>query len=492
MYVTLNISNTSIRLLAVEGRRVTRWGEAPLASGLVRDGLILQPPAVGEAIGALLKETRIPGESVITCLTGLVFTYRFLSLPRMKPALRDEAIRRAARKEIPLPLEEVYFSSQNMGIRQNEQDIFISGVARHLVDATLQTLAAASVKPYLMDLKPLALARAANRGEAIIVSLEPDCFDIVLVVKGIPVILYTASPRWEGATPEENIRQVADELMKTVGFYNSTHLQEPISPTTPLLLTGKLSSEAATAGLIQNEVEYTVEPLVPQLQFPADLPVASYTANMGLALKRVPAKAATKEDGARFHDININILAGKYRPPKPKPISAKRFLAVTVLILAVVLIFPVYRLLSQAGAETARLQADLAGINRELDQTALAASQAAQTETAIRSLTGQTGALEQEYKTILAHRGDLTNDLRLVTGALPPQTVFTSLKVDSKQITVEGEALNPYQVVSYALALEALQRFQQVLITEIDEAPASAAPDEARQVTTFKIVISRY
>jgi type IV pilus assembly protein PilB len=35
------------------------------------------------------------------------------------------------------------------------------------------------IEPYLMDLQPLALARAASRREAIIVNMEPDCFDIV-------------------------------------------------------------------------------------------------------------------------------------------------------------------------------------------------------------------------------------------------------------------------------------------------------------------------
>lgn len=497
MYVTLNISTTGIRLLSVKGRYVTKWGEASLAPGLVRDGLILQPPAVGEAIDALLKETNIPRERIITCLTGLMFTYRFLTLPRMKPAFQDEAVQRAARKEIPLPLEELYLSWQPVGIRQNEQDFLVVGVARNLVDAMVQTLAVASVEPYFMDLKPLALARAANRGEAIVVSLEPDCFDIVLVVKGLPVIMYTASPRWGGATLDENARQLVDELLKTVSFYNNSHPEGPISSTIPLLLTGELSSEATAARLIQDESGYVVEPLVPQLQFPADLPVASYAANMGLALKKIPS-AAAKGGITSFHDIDVNVLSGKYRKARARPVSMKRILSLLVLTAAIALLFPMYQLLSQAKVETMRLQTELSQVDQEIYQAELAMEKAKQVETTIRDISEDTKTLEQEHRAILAHQGDFTSALRLVTEALPPQTYFTSIEMEKEQLNVRGETDSPFSVISYALALEAQARFSEVQITGIDETLAMAAeetematPEKESYVITFTIAMSK-
>jgi len=198
MYVTLNISTTSIRLLSVKGRQVRQWGSIRLVPGLVRDGLILQPKAVGAAINALFESTKVPKKRVIISITGLTFTYRILSLPRMKPALQQEAIQRAARKEMALPLEELYLSWQVIGSRHDELDFFVLGVPRNLIDALAETFAEAEVKDYIMDLTPLALARAANRGDALIVALEPDCFDIVLVANGIPTIMHTITPRGDG------------------------------------------------------------------------------------------------------------------------------------------------------------------------------------------------------------------------------------------------------------------------------------------------------
>jgi Tfp pilus assembly protein PilN len=498
MYVTLNISSTSIRLLSVTGRQVTRWGDAPLAPGLVRDGLVLQPPVVGEAIDTLFREAKIPNKRVITCLSGLPFTYRFFNLPRLKPALQEEAVLRAAKKEIPLPLEELYLSWQPVTTRQNEQDFFVVGVARNLVDALVRALAVASVEPYLTDLKPLALARAANRGEAIIASLEPDCFDIVLVVKGVPVIMYTASPRWEGATPEENTRQLVDELLKTVDFYNGNHPQEPISASTPLLLTGELSSEAATAGLIQNESGYVVEPLTPQLHFPAELPVASYTVNIGLALKKTPPRPTAKEGVAGFHDINVDVLSRKSPEGNPQPVSMKRVLSLFALVLVVALMLPAYQLRSGTRVETTRLQTELIQVDQEIYQMELTVKRAEQMEIAIRETTAGATAIATEQENILAHKGEFTSDLRLVTEALPPQTYFTYINIGKERLEVQGETGTLADVINYALALEAQERFSEVRIMEIDETATEveqetgmASPEEESTMITFGIALEK-
>jgi type IV pilus assembly protein PilM len=498
MYATLNISATGIKLLSVKGRQVKKWGDAPLEPGLVRDGLILQPKAVGETISALFKSTRIPKERVITSLTGLSFTYRILSLPRMKPALLEEAILRGARKEIPLPLEELYLSWQLLGGKQDEQDFFILGVPRNLIDGMIQTLAEAGVEPYLMDLKPLALARAAHREDALIVDLEPDCFDIVLVVKGVPAIMHTVTPKGEGATLEDNIQRLADELLRTVKFYESSHPENPLSPTTPLLLTGELSAEAATSQLIQAEIEYPVEPLVPPLIFPSDLPIASYASNMGLALKKIPPKTISKGDAARFRDINLNVLSGKYRKARARPMGMRYMSLVAVFLIAIGLLFPVYQVKRQAEAETMRLQSELSGVSREFNQARRVSDEAKLVEAAINEITDDVETLKQEHRDILANGGNFANSLELVTDTLPAQAYFTSIEIAADRITVQGETDTPFTVINYVMALEAQGRFSEVRIIEIGEArpvetevTGTEAADAGINVITFDIVISQ-
>jgi len=475
----------------------------PLAPGLVRDGLILQPKAVGAAIDALFKSTKAPKERVIISLTGLPFTHRILSLPRMKPASLHEAIQRGARKEMPLPLEELYLSWQAIDGGHDELNFFVLGVPRNLIDAVVQTLAEAGVKPYLMDLKPLALARAANRGDAIIVDLEPDCFDIALVANGIPAIMHAITPRGEGASLEDNIRRLTDELSKTVKFYNSNHPENPLSPTTPLLLTGELSADATTGKLIRAETGYPVEPLVPPLKLSPDLPVALYATNIGLALKKVPLKAISKEDATRFHDINLNILSDKYRA-RAYRVPMRRILLTLALTIAIGLLFPMYQLRSQAVAETVRLQTELTRVGQELRQARIAISKAEERaeerakeleeiENKINEIVLAAATLEQEHQDILSKGGDFADNLQLVTDALPTEAYFTSIGIGTDQITVGGEADNSFTVVSYATALEVQRGFSEVRIAEIGESESTEAETTEVESTgvSFIIVISK-
>ena len=468
MSVTLNISNTSIRLLSVTGRRVQVWGDMPLEPGLVRDGLILQPKEVGEAIDTLFKSIKVSKEQVITNLTGLSFTYCILKLPQMKPELLEEAIMRGARKEIPLPLEELYLTWQAISGGNDELKFFVLGVPQNLIDAMVQTLEGAGVKPYIMDLKPLALARAADRVDALIVNLDADCFDIVLVADGIPAIMHTITPRGEGAILEDNIRRLTDEISKTVDFYNNSHPETPFSLTTPFLITGELSAESATIQLIQTQVEYPVELLVPPLEFPPDLPVALYTSNMGLALKEVPQKTVSKEGATYFHDINLNILSGKYRvKAHPRPMRYK--ILSLVLIIAIGLLFPLYYFANQATAENTLLQTELDWVSDVLYEKRLVYSEAMQIEDTINEIRAAADTLKQEYQDILSKGGGFTRNLKVVTNVIPSTADFNTIEINLNRITVDGVADSSLAVIGYAMALEAEEDLSDVRIAEIGE-----------------------
>jgi Tfp pilus assembly protein PilN len=497
MYATLNISNRSIKVLSVKGRQVKKWGNLALASGLARDGQILQPKAVGEAIAALFKSTGLAKERVITSLSGLSFTYRFLKLPKVKPAILDEAILRAVRKEISLPLEELYLSWQALPGQREERSYFILGVPKNAVDALEETLKIAGVEPYLIDLQPLALARAANRRDAIIVSMEPDCFDIIFITEGIPRVIHTISPRSEGATLEDNVKRLADELTKTTAFYQDRNPQSPLSPTTPLLLTGDLALELPASGLLQAETDHPIESLTPLLDCPQELPVASYTANIGLSLKKFSSKVSAGRDGG-YHDININILSGKYRKIRAKPLSKILWISAALIAAAIIGLFPLYQARSQAIIDNARQQTELSNISREYNLASLVAEENAQIEEDIQKINDDTAALKAANQRITGTRGGVTRDLQYVTEALPPLTDFTSIEIINKQIMIHGETDSVFTVIDYATALEGNGIYPEVRITELDETisilgEGSITEEEPSTINriTFGIVINK-
>jgi Tfp pilus assembly protein PilN len=494
MYTALNISSRNIKVLALSGTRVKTWATSELTSGLVRDGVILHPQAVGEAIDSLFKSTGISRKNVIASIAGLPFTYRFINLPKIKPSLVEEAILRAAKKEISLPLDDLYVTWEPTVTKGEEQEYFILGISRNTIDTLLSTLKMAKVDPYLIELRPLALARAANRSDAIIVNMESDCFDIVLVANGVPSVLHTLSLRGDGATLEDNIYRLSSELTKITAFNQSNSPNTQISPSTPLLLTGESAAEAMTSGLLQSQIEYQIEPLVPPVESPKNLPLAEYASSIGLALKKTTLKRSSNGGATHFHDININILAEKYSKPKAKPISMKSLLPALLLVVVMVLLYPLSMARAQVTNENQTLDTELTRINRQLNLAKLMNEQATQTEGTISETTALADALKAVNESILGTRGEHVAVFQLVTQCLPVTAFFTSIIILPDTITIKGEADNAFTVLQYAATLEAQAIFREVRIVQIyevivtlpDIGEGESTPEEAT-VIAFEI-----
>jgi Tfp pilus assembly protein PilN len=491
---TLRISNRDIKVLAVKGRRVKKWGSLAVPDGTVKDGLVQQPQVAGEAIASLFKSAGIPKERVIVSISGMSFTYRFIKMPKMKPSQLDEAIRRAVKKEISLPLDELYLSWQDLPGKDDEPTYFVLGVPRHFVDALAKTLKIAGIEPYLMDLQPLALARAAGRPDAIVVNLEPDCFDIVFIAGGFPAVIHSISPRGEGATLEDNIMRLAGELTKTAAFYESRHPEGALSSSVPLLLTGGLTLDTPVRALLQAEVKYQVESVAPPLDYPPELPVPSYTVNLGLALKRTKTAAGSE---AGFHDIDINIFADKYRKIRRKPTPAVYIIAQAFLAVAIVALFPLYQSIDKTKDANVQIQTEFTNISRELSLATLFAAEDALTENEIIEINAATAALRASDQSLTAGRGVFTRHLETVTGALPASVDITSLEINSTTITVRGETGDVFRAVEYAVALEQTGMFREVRISELGETTRAVIGDDAGgeptviSLVTFAITINK-
>jgi type IV pilus assembly protein PilM len=285
--VTLSLEGSDVRLLSAEGSQVSLWAETKLAPGLVREGLVVDTAAVGKAIDELLTDYGVSRKKVVTALTGLRAIPRILTLPKIKANLLDDAVRREARKEMPLALDTLYLSWQTVAEKGDQRQIYLLGVSRELLDAHYQALQAAGASPAATDLKPLALVRAVNRAEAVIADLEEESLTIVLVVEGVPVIM-RSFPFESGAGPlSQKVNQLVEELTQTIRFYNESHRESPLRDATPVILTGAVMADPAVVASLRATLDRTVELPDCPLDHPANFPVAQYLVNVGLAMKKV-------------------------------------------------------------------------------------------------------------------------------------------------------------------------------------------------------------
>ncbi|MDY7075609.1 MAG: pilus assembly protein PilM [Chloroflexota bacterium] len=285
--LTLSVETSEVRLLVARGQRILRWGNAPLPAGIVRNGQVVQPTAFGQVVGSLVEEIDGPRRRAVVSLSGERSLVRILSLPAVPPRLQEEAIRRAARRELPLPLEELYLSSQVIGNRSATQlQVFTLGIPREAVDNCIAGLLSADVRPVAMDLKPLALVRAVSLPDVLLADLEKETMSAVLVRGFVPYIARSIALPGEVARPlAERADQLIAEIQRTLDFYDSTAASGH-SPWSPVVcLTGVLGDKEEVRSRV-GAMWPLVEPDIP-LSLSKDLPLLPYLVNIGLAMKRL-------------------------------------------------------------------------------------------------------------------------------------------------------------------------------------------------------------
>lgn len=284
---TLNIEEDEIRLLVVERRKITKWATAPLAAGLIGEGLIRDPAAVGSAIRELFATQGVSRRKVVTGLTGLRAISRVLTIPQVKRGVLESVVLREAKREIPMSLDEIYLSWKLLGRKENQQQVYALGVPREMIDGQVEALRHAGIKGRAMDLKPLALVRAVHRKNAIITNLENATLDIVIVVDDIPVIVRTIPLGKESSGVEEKWDRLIEELSRTIKYYNDSHREAGLHPGVWVYPSGALLEGPRFRGRLQADIGRPVVALRPPLGCPDQLPLGRFLVNVGLALKRV-------------------------------------------------------------------------------------------------------------------------------------------------------------------------------------------------------------
>ncbi|MCJ7653914.1 MAG: pilus assembly protein PilM, partial [Dehalococcoidia bacterium] len=187
--VTLDIEDTSIRIMAVAGRRIQTAASLPLEPGLVRDGVVIDTATVSQRLTELLSAHGINEKKVVVSISGIHSIYRVVNIPKLPKNLMDEAAKREMESLMPVPLNELYTSWQAINVSDIDTLICLVGMPRNTVDAMLETLRQAGLQAEVMDVRPLALARVADERDALIINVQPFGFDIVVMIDGIPELL---------------------------------------------------------------------------------------------------------------------------------------------------------------------------------------------------------------------------------------------------------------------------------------------------------------
>jgi type IV pilus assembly protein PilM len=458
---TLYISDTGIRMMVTRGKRITKLAYMPLEVNLSDISNEVKEADLVNKIKLLFKSNRITARKIILGISGLHCLTRPVSLPELPKAMVDEAITREAKRVLPVPLEQLYISWQIVSTFEGKIQVFVVAIPRYIADTLVRILNKAGFKPYLMDIKPLALARVSREASAILVDIQPKEFDIIIMSKGIPQTIRTVPFPQEYLAHTDRLSIVRDELKRTIQFYNSNNPENPMQPNNALLVSGELVDEAETVQFLTQELGYNVSPLVSPLKCAKQLDPSHHLANVGLALKELPSEAGPSLP-------NFNTLPSPYLP---KPIPRARLIAVPAAAAAVGVVVLLVFMIQGAAAKIEKDQMTLDSTKAVLEQKQGQKTKLTQDITAMQT---QLAGIETSRDAFIAALDSLNTSQELMNGDLNAtvNNLVADLELyrinhEEDMLLLTGQALTEEQVMQYVRNLQDTGRFSEVTISTI-------------------------
>jgi len=460
--VCIYIDDAAIRVLGLSGRRPRQWAVQPLDEGLVRDGLILNETQVAERIRALWAAKSPGSRRVIAGISGINCMYRFLTLPELPAEILPEAVAREATRAFGVPLDRLYTSWQDLPSKPGETLVYVAAAARTTVDALLRTLKQAGLDPYLMDIAPLALARATAESNALIADLQSCSLDIVVKMDGVPEVIRSV-PVSRKSTWTERLNIVRQELQRAVTFYASGHPDRPISDEIPILLAGELGAHPESWKDLLGRAERRVELMPMPVESPEGFAPHLFAPLVGLVLKETAGKTATA-----YLRVNFNALPQALRP-KPTPIGQLLYLPFLVAVI-IALVAAGYLILSTRGLtvalrDTSTAKSDLAvmlGAEMSGKRQALEKERDSLT-TQVKASEAQSSVLELHLRSYRETKDNVNGDLGEIHKT-PAGVDLATIDHSGSVVDVTGWGSTEKAVFDYARQLRSSGRFSQVVV----------------------------
>jgi len=444
--ITLDISQTSVRIMETRGGVVRRWAEVSFESEEAKNMAQRGEPALGAALRQLMESSGIKAKKVIASISALYTVSRLIPVHNLPPApTLDESVKEIAQEIMPVATEELYFFWQAVSADEGEQQILTVGVPRDVMDDEIRALKTAGINPQIIELKAMALTRVVHKEEAVILNIEPTNFDIIMVVKGVPEIMHSLAWRQGDMSIEDAAEYLATNLEVTVDFYNAHHLDAPFDTDIPLYITGQMSVEPQLMGKLQDRLAFNIEPLTPPLDCPDFLPISQYAVNIGLAMRKEMSVRDTG-GGAGFLPLDMNLLPQAYRPWRP---TAKQLYSVIILIAAVILIFPLWEVTADTMHKTSALERKSEILDTQLQMKMMEIQRRDPLQKAIN-----------EYNSIIARSGSFKEDIMVIVGEAEKLEVeVSSLSHGKNEININCSAKDYLSFRAYLTVLEESGRF---------------------------------
>ncbi len=173
--VGLDLGSYTMKAVQVEptrtGWRLLQIAQCPTPADAIRDGVIVQPQEVAEAIKRLLRENAFRASAAVTAIAGAPVIVRQVTLPKMTEAMLRKTIRYEASKYVSTSIEDSYVGFEILGDVENapaegeqkaekQMQVLLVVAPREMIDAQIRTLEMAGLEALAIEVEAFALYRA--------------------------------------------------------------------------------------------------------------------------------------------------------------------------------------------------------------------------------------------------------------------------------------------------------------------------------------------
>jgi len=176
-------------------RQVSQVAIAPLSGGVIKEGEVVDPGALGAALRSLFAEHKL-SKSVRLGVANQRVSVRTLRLPLIEdPEELATAVRFQAQEHLPMPLDQAVLDHRVISRSTSEDgtrgmEVVAVAARRDMLHTLLSAVRHAGLRPVGIDLSAFALIRAlAREGDAPSPEAEQET-ELPTEAKHVPAVLY--------------------------------------------------------------------------------------------------------------------------------------------------------------------------------------------------------------------------------------------------------------------------------------------------------------
>ena len=493
--LTITIDDWSIKAVLFTGSRVRNWGRVELESGVVGDGMVLDPDrfksTLNELVEGLYPGSAIRGRDVAIAIGGRTHVHARFTVELEDDEELEEAVINAALERFSVEPGELALDwherpprvdenedSDDFVIDYEEDDskheIYAVGMYRNVLDADVKAFR--DLNSWPMDARPraMALAAAANEEEAIILDLEPSNFSVTILRDGLPEV---ARDIWiePDFTMDQLAKLAAEQVKTTVGYFDSINPDAKLLSNVPIIVVGTLSNDQTLVDGTLNRLPYPAAALPELHTAPEEFKPNEYAPNVGLGI------LAGRKPWQSGRSSQILKAAREFTPaempkrPRPARAIAAALAAITLILAAGLGLQEV----QNVRAETQERFEFAKRLEQLVDERRADLRQAVILKSGIDRAQSEADAVFTSTSAISGIDRGFSGALTEVISLLPRGIILREFDDDGALVTVHVAASSTEALLSYANSLESSLGFDRVRLRSLSRGGGSIAPSSS-------------